>query len=125
MKFSKSSLEKLSSCHSDLQLIAHELIKVMDVAVICGHRNEKDQLSAFINGKSKLTWPKSKHNKTPSEAMDIVPYPIDWNNIPTFIKMCKHVEEIADRLGIKIRLGRDFSFKDYPHVELHDKHKKS
>jgi hypothetical protein len=36
--------------------------------------------------------------------------------------MCEHVEEIAKRLGIKIRLGRDFSFKDWPHIELHDKH---
>jgi hypothetical protein len=38
--------------------------------------------------------------------------------------MCDHVERIAKEKGIKVRMGRDFSFKDYPHVELSEKHKK-
>lgn len=123
-KFGKKSLEKLAECHPDLQKIAHELIKEMDVTVLCGHRNEMDQNTAFINGKSKLQWPRSKHNKKPSEAVDIAPYPIDWNNLARFHEMCSRVEQIAKKLNIKLRLGRDFSFKDYPHFELHDKHNK-
>lgn len=123
-KFSKKSLERLNECHPDLQKIAHELIKKMDVTVLCGFRGEQEQNAAFINGKSKLQWPRSKHNRTPSEAMDLAPYPIDWNDLGRFAKMCNLVEEIAAQLKVKIKLGRDFSFRDWPHIELHDKAKK-
>lgn len=122
--FGKKSLERLSECHPDLQAIANELIKEIDVTVLCGHRGEKEQAAAFIAGKSKLQWPRSKHNKTPSEAMDIAPYPVSWTDIGRFQDMCIRIERIAKQLGIKIRLGKDFSFKDWPHVELHSKHKK-
>lgn len=122
-KFGAKSLERLSECHPDLQKIAHELIKEMDVTVLCGHRGEKEQNAAFVNGNSKLQYPRSKHNKVPSEAMDLAPYPVDFKDISRFVDMCKRIERIAKEQGVKIRLGRDFSFKDYPHVELHEKHK--
>ena len=121
-KFGKKSLERLEQCHPDLQRIAHELIKEMDVSVLCGHRGEKEQNAAFVAGNSKLTWPRSKHNKLPSFAVDLAPYPINWKDIKRFNEMCDRIEIIAKKLGIKIRMGRDFSFKDYPHLELHDKH---
>jgi len=123
-KFGTRSLSRIEECHPDLQRIAHELIKEMDITIICGHRGEKDQNSAFINGKSKLQWPRSKHNRTPSEAIDMAPWPLNWDDTPGFMAMCSKVESIAERLKIKIRLGRDFSFGDMPHIELHDKHKK-
>ena len=129
-KFSKRSLERLHTCHIDLQRICVELIKELDVTILCGHRGEKDQNTAFINGRSKLQWPRSKHNRFPSEAVDLAPYSksvkdgVDWTNIPAFLDMCKRIERIAKELGVKIRLGRDFSFRDYPHLELHDKAKK-
>ena len=116
--FGKKSLERLSQCHPDLQKIANELIKELDVSILCGFRGEKEQNQAFINGKSKLKWPRSKHNKTPSLAIDIAPYPIDWKNIGRFIDMCDRIKRIASELGIKIKQGREFSFKDYPHTEL-------
>lgn len=122
-KFSAKSREELGSCHPDLQEIAYELIKEMDVMILCGHRGQREQDSAFNNGKSRLRWPKSNHNTTPSRAMDVAPCPLDWNDIARFNEMLDKIEEIADRLKIRIRLGRDFSFKDYPHVELHDKNK--
>lgn len=117
-KFSERSLKKLSECHPDLQLIAHELIKEMDVAILCGFRGEKEQNAAFVNGTSKLQWPRSKHNRKPSEAMDVAPYPLDWKDIKRFVDMCERIERIAQNLNIQIRLGRDFKFRDYPHVEL-------
>lgn len=123
-KYGKRSMKRLSECHEDLQEIAHELIKYMDISVLCGHRNEQEQNAAFHRGASKLMWPRSKHNKTPSLAMDLAPWPIDWEDIARFNKMCDLVEKIAKEKGIKVRMGRDFSFKDYPHVELSEKHKK-
>jgi peptidoglycan LD-endopeptidase CwlK len=116
--YGKKSIERLAECHLDLQEIAYELIKEMNVTVLCGHRGEQEQNAAFINGKSKLRWPNSKHNKKPSLAMDVAPYPIKWDDYAAFDDMCNRIERIAQELQIPIRLGRDFPFKDYPHVEL-------
>jgi peptidoglycan LD-endopeptidase CwlK len=119
-KFGKASMKRLAECDPRLQKIAFELIKEMDVLVLCGHRGEKEQNEAFNLGNSKKRWPNSKHNKLPSLAVDLAPYPLSWSNIKRFKDMCKRIERIAEELNIKIKLGRDFSFKDYPHVELVD-----
>ena len=124
-KFGKRSLERLETCHEDLQEICHELIQYMDVTVLCGHRGEKEQNAAFHAGRSKLMYPRSKHNITPSRAVDLAPWPIDWQDIKRFKEMTDHVVRIAKEKGIKVRMGRDFSFKDWPHVELHNKHKEN
>lgn len=117
-EFSAISLNRIFECHPDLQTIAFELIKEMDITVLCGHRDEMAQNDAFINGKSRLPWPRSKHNSLPSLAIDLAPYPICWNDLPSFLLMCSKIERIAKTLNINIRLGRDFSFKDFPHIEL-------
>lgn len=122
-KFGKKSLERLETVHPDLKRLAEALIKELDITVLCGHRGEKEQNQAFIDGTSKLQYPRSKHNSLPSRAIDLAPYPIDWKDISRFNDMCTRIERIAKQLGIKIRLGRDFSFKDYPHIELTDKNK--
>ena len=112
--YSKLSLKRMSECHPDLQKIALELIKEMDVTVLCGHRNKADQEKAFNSGASKKHWPNSKHNKTPSLAIDIAPYPIQWKNLEPYKEMRERIAKIAKRLGIKIRT---ISW-DWPHTEL-------
>ena len=118
------SQSKLKECHPNLQTLIEVVDRIYPVQVICGYRNEADQNKAFKEKKSKLKYPLSKHNKRPSLAVDIVPDPdrnpktIEWNDIEEFKKMLSVVEEEAKKLRIKIRLGRDFKFKDYPHVEL-------
>jgi peptidoglycan L-alanyl-D-glutamate endopeptidase CwlK len=95
--------------------------EVLPVHVICGHRNKEDQDKAFKEGNSKLEFPNSKHNKKPSLAVDVVSgdgRSIDWADIKSFELVCLVIESKADELGIKVRLGRDFSFKDWPHIEL-------
>ena len=66
-------------------------------------------------------WPNGKHNKKPSLAVDVVPYPVDWSDIERFIRFGWFVKGLAIGLGIKIRWGGDWKrFKDYPHFELVD-----
>lgn len=113
-KFSKRSLTQLATCHPDLVRIAEELIKEMDVVVLCGHRGQKAQDDAFNRGTSKLRYPKSKHNKLPSLAMDLAPYPINWEARAKFLDMRERVRAIAKRLGIPVR----FISWDLPHIEL-------
>ncbi len=126
-KFGKRSLENLKECHPKLQLLMTEVLKVMDVSIIEGHRPKAEQDKAFHAGKSKLKWPNSKHNKKPSLAVDVVPYPVDWKDTARFYYMCGVIKACAFNLGINIRLGADWdgdnefkdqTFHDLPHVEL-------
>lgn len=124
-KFSKRSKENLSQAHEDLQVLFNEVIKCRDCSVICGYRGEKEQNEAFDNGKSLLKYPNSKHNKIPSLAVDIVPYPIAWDDIKRFEEFGDFVLKKAEslkkegRINGKIIWGGNWKkFKDYPHYEL-------
>lgn len=119
-KYSKKSLRKILTCHEDIQALCFELIKYRDITILEGHRTKERQDQLKEEGKSQLNWPHSRHNSFPSEAVDMVPYPIpDWNDIPKFEEFKEFVKGIADELGIKIQAGGDWpSFRDYPHYEL-------
>lgn len=126
----KSSLAKLKTCHPEIVKLANAVNEVFAIQCICGKRDEKAQNKAYENGMSKLKYPNSKHNTEPlALAGDFVPDPdlnpatLDWGDIKSFELMCLAFEQKADELGIKIRLGRDFKFKDFPHIELKDKTK--
>lgn len=125
--FSEKSLKELSTCDEKLQKIFMEVIKHYDCTVICGTRDEKAQEEAFRTGKSKLKYPHSKHNSFPSKAVDVVPYPIDWNDRARFYHFAGFVYGVSEVLGIKLRWGGDFNqdlnfkndnFIDMPHFEL-------
>lgn len=118
-EFSKQSLEKLYTCDKRLQDICYEVIKHYDFRVICGYRNKVDQDQAIKAGVSNTPWPTSRHNSSPSQAVDIAPFPINWEDIGRFKELAQHMQFAADKLGIKIRWGGNFkTFKDYPHFEL-------
>jgi peptidoglycan L-alanyl-D-glutamate endopeptidase CwlK len=120
--FGRRSRKSLSTCHPDLQAIAGEAIKTFDFTVLCGHRNKEEQDKEYREGDSQLQWPNSRHNSNPSEAMDCVPYPIDWKDIERFEKMAVVIKAAAKKLGIDIEWGGDWKrFKDYPHFELRKK----
>lgn len=123
----RSSRERLSKCHPDIIRLAIAVNNVLPIHCICGARNKEEQDKAYKDGKSKVPWPNSKHNISPeagrkvSHAADFVPGDgrvIDWDNTKAFEVMCLVFEQKADELGIKIKLGRDFSFQDFPHIEL-------
>ena len=119
--FSQRSDDRLETCHQDLQDIMHEVIKIMDITILCGHRPEDKQTKAFNEGKSKLQFPNSKHNQAPSLAVDIAPWvdgAIPWNDREKFFELAGIVKGIAYMKGIKIKWGGDFnSFFDGPHFE--------
>lgn len=117
------SLNRLRECHPDLVKIMLGVDEIFPIHVICGSRNKKDQNEAFKRGQSRVKYPDSKHNAKPlSLAVDVVPGSgkvISWTDLKPFEIMCLTIESIADKYGIKIKLGRDFkTLKDWPHVEL-------
>lgn len=125
-ELSQKSLNKLSQCHPDLQKVMLEVIKVIDFTVIEGYRTKADQDSCFYSGNSRVKWPNSKHNKFPSKAIDIWPWPVPKNakgeldsDSPQWNKLAGIVLEKAAELGVQIEWGGNWtSIVDKPHFEL-------
>ena len=127
--FGRRSKEKLAECDERLQRIANAAIKITDFSVYEGHRGRDRQNRLFRQGASKLQYPRSKHNAKPSNAMDIAPYPIDWQDSARFYFLAGVIKAVAAQLGIGIRWGGDWdsdgqftdqTFHDLPHFELVD-----
>lgn len=125
--FSKTSLERLGTCHPDIKRVLMEAIKYVDFVVLEGHRDEEKQNQAFLNKTSTKRYPDSKHNAWPSLAVDIAPYPIDWNNVERFRYVAAFILGLAAGMGVKMRAGVDWNsnfdpkdekFIDGPHLEL-------
>ena len=129
--FSRRSLNHLDTCHFSLQRLFLEVIKERDCTILQGFRGKDDQEKAFNEGKSKAHWGQSKHNYSPSCAVDVMPYPIDWNDIKGITEFAKYVLSVAKKLDIKIVWGADWDSDgipwerenweiDGPHYELKD-----
>ena len=126
-RFGKKSMSKLETCHEDLQQVFYQVIKHFDCSVLEGHRGEELQNKYFDEGKSKVRFPKGKHNANPSNAVDVVPWPIDWDDTDRMYYFAGFVKGIAAMLDIPLRWGGDWNdntevkdtgFKDLPHFEL-------
>lgn len=125
--FGTRSRSRLETCHPDLKRLFYAVVREFDCSVLCGYRDRDKQDRYFEEGKSKLKFPDSKHNKMPSMAIDIAPYPIDWDDINRFYYFAGYVKGKAEELGIKVRWGGDWdsdtevkdqTFNDLPHFEL-------
>ncbi len=117
-QFSPTSQERLATCHPDLIRLFNTVITLTDCSIICGHRDEAAQTAAYELGMSKLKWPNSKHNYTPSRATDVVPYPLNWQDLEAFKRLALVVKNAATNLGILIEWGGDWTFRDMPHYQL-------
>ncbi len=97
-KFSQESFSKLSTCHPDLQVLFYEVIKYFDCTILEGYRNEAEQDKDYAIGTTKLTYPHGNHNHTPSMAVDVTPYPINFNDTKLSLWFGGYVMGIAQKL---------------------------
>jgi len=117
--FSVRSRENLNTCECSLKQLFMEVIKEYDCTILEGHRDMETQKQYFRDGKTKTL--SSKHLYLPSKAVDVMPYPIDWENKEEHYKFAAYVFSVANRLGIKVRWGGHFKgFYDAPHWEVID-----
>lgn len=124
MPLGSASKLKLSTCDPRLQQLVTAVVArvdagalaplVTDISVACGFRGEAEQNAAFDRGVSKLRWPKSKHNTTPSLAVDVWPSPVDWKRNDQFEAVRKLTLQVAHELSISIHV---ISW-DLPHFQL-------
>jgi len=126
-KFGKKSREQLKTCDPRLQEIFEKVVKHFDCTVIEGYRNEEKQNKAFMSGNSKVQYPNGKHNQSPSVAVDVIPYPIDWEDRERMTYFAGYVKGIAMMLNYPLRWGGDWNdntdlndnnFDDLVHFEL-------
>lgn len=126
-KYSEKSKRQLKSAHPNLQKLFNEVIKAHDCTVIFGYRTKEEQEEMVRKGYSKLEFPRSKHNRSPALAVDVAPYPINWENRERFVYFAGIVKGVAAQLGLKIRWGGDWdidnnlhdqTWMDLPHYEL-------
>tara|TARA_R100000900_G_scaffold53229_3_gene42526 strand:+ start:7402 stop:7845 length:444 start_codon:yes stop_codon:yes gene_type:complete len=132
-QFSERSKQRLATCHADLQVLMAEVVKDFDCTIITGHRDRVTQNRMVEQGKSQVRWPNSRHNSEPSEAVDVAPYPINWQDRERFHYFAGFVMGTAARLKAEgrmthgLRWGGDWdrdtqvddnNFDDLVHYEI-------
>jgi hypothetical protein len=137
-KFGSSSRKKLETCHEDLQLVLNAVIEFFDVTILYGHRTPEQQQELYAIGRTTELERKpvttkdgvnklSMHNHYPSKAVDIAPWPIDWNDTDRIRYMAGMVMGMAAAHNIKLRWGGDWdmdtetkdnTFEDLLHFEV-------
>ena len=126
-KFGRKSKESLNTCNSKLQKVFNEVIKHVDCSVLEGHREKDRQNKLFKEGKTKVKYPDGRHNRQPSSAVDVTPYPVDWEDRERQTLFAGFVIGVASQMGINLRWGGDWDqdfqvvdnrFDDFPHFDL-------
>ena len=136
-RFGKTSKTRLLTSDQQLQDVFQEVVLKYDCSIICGHRTKAEQDAAVAAKNSKVSFPNSKHNSKPSQAVDVAPYPINWGEkgtskqrrkaISRFYHFAGYVLRVAEEKGITLRWGgdwdgdKDFSdqkFDDLVHWEI-------
>ena len=129
-KLGTKSLSRLNGVDSRLQALCHAVVKDFDITIIEGLRSLETQKEYVKKGKSKTL--KSKHLE--GRAIDIAPYPVDWDNLARFYYLAGAMKAYGYSMGFKIRWGGDWdsdnkfgtrgkytgkeTFKDLVHFEI-------
>lgn len=127
VKLGQRSLDRLKGVNPSLVAVFKRACETMpfDVTVLEGLRSYERQQELLMKGATKVSV--SRHMS--GNALDIAPYPIDWNDLERFQIVAEHMFKAAEELGVVIRWGgtweRTFTkpvkwakFLDAPHFEL-------
>lgn len=130
-KWGNRSQRVLDELDPDLQWLCETILhEVADVSLICGHRGPEEQNAAYASGNSTLQWPEGKHNKYPSIAVDLQPYPLPARKEKLWAALAYiagRAIEIGKRRDLVVRWGGDWNrdgdltnqnFDDLYHLEL-------
>jgi|TARA_R100001591_G_scaffold87933_2_gene94011 peptidoglycan L-alanyl-D-glutamate endopeptidase CwlK len=131
-RYSSRSKRRLATCDQRLQDVFNEVIKHVDCSILEGYRNKERQNKLYDEKRTKVKYPNGRHNVNPSKAVDVTPYPVDWEDRERQTLFAGFVIGIARSMGIKIRWGgnwdmysengrwevKDNRFDDFPHFEI-------
>ena len=123
--YSDASESALLSCDQRLQRVFWAAADYWDIKILEGYRTPEKQ-KELVAAKASRTL-RSKHNLSPSRAVDAAPYPIDWDDIERFYQFGWGIVGLASSMGIKLRWGGDWDsdgdtkdqkFNDLVHFEV-------
>ncbi|QMV48232.1 endolysin [Proteus phage Vb_PmiP-P59] len=126
VKLSNTGKERLSSVNEKLQKVVLKSFEYMpfDITITEGIRTIEKQKEYVNKG---VSWTMNSKHIT-GNAIDMVPYPIDWKDRARFEKMAIAMFKASEELDIPIRWGGTWSNKvdgwiynkklDMPHFEL-------
>ena len=134
----KTSTANLVGVHPELVAIVKRALELstVDFKVDCGVRTPERQAELYAQGRTKpgqvVTWTlTSKHfiNKSTryGHAVDLIPLPVDWTNLPAFDAVAKAMFQAAKERNIELRWGADWDQDgnprergetDSPHFEI-------
>lgn len=123
-KFGNTSRKRMEGVHPDLVRVAERALSygILDLTVVPygGLRTLEDQKKLVARGASKTLNSLHRVQSTGyGHAIDLAPYPIDWNDIERFKMMMALMFRAAMEEDVYIRAGGMWpSFKDYPHFDL-------
>lgn len=139
--FGRGSLRQLSTCRSEIVETLNLVILEYDITVLEGRRTWarqgelllQDPPATTLNpGESKHNAPREyfeqkREHEWLSDAVDVAPHPIDWNDARRFIYMAGLIIGTGRALGHDFRWGGnwdedqiiidDQNFDDLPHFE--------
>lgn len=149
-QLSQKSLDKLKGVDERLVKVVKRAIEIseVDFMVLEGVRTREQCMINYGKGRTasqcsakgvparyanpsaaKVTWLNnpfaSKH--TVGKAVDLVPYPVDWNDLKKFDAIAKAMLAAAKELGVPVRWGADWDGdgkprergeSDSPHFEI-------
>ena len=116
-RFSRRSLSVLGTVHSDLQHLFACVVLCHDCNILPdgGLRTPERQLELYQAGASKTL---DSYHLT-GNAVDVAPWPIDFDDIDGFKRFAVYVHEMAETLDIEVQWGGSWeTFKDYCHWQL-------
>ena len=136
--FSERSLNNLKGVHPKLVAVVHRALELsaIDFTVLEGVRSQERQNELWAQGRTKpgqvVTWIQStgKHGIQKDgygHAVDLAPYPIDWNDYARFDSLANIMFAAAKELGVTLRWGGNWDMdelihergeSDSPHFEL-------
>ncbi len=124
--FGERSERNLTGVHPDIIRVLRKAISlgVIDFSVIEGVRTLARQKQLYAQGRTTeghiVTWTlNSRHIKQPDgygHAVDLAPYPIDWQNEDKFWMLRGLIMGVARMEGVDLRYLKTNS--DLPHYEL-------
>ena len=126
-RYSKRSKKRLATCDERLQDVFNEVIKHVDCSILEAHRSKERQNKLYDEGRTKVRYPDGRHNFNPSRAVDVTPYPVDWEDRERQTLFAGFVLGTARSMGINLRWGGDWDqdfqvmdnrFDDFPHFEI-------
>ena len=124
--FSERSRQRLLTCDARIITVLSDVIQHYDFSVTCGHRTDEEQARLYAQGRTEpgpiVTYAmpgESIHNTLPSRAVDVAPWPIDWDNKDRFVELAGAILYAARVRGVPLEWGGHWTrLRDLPHFQI-------